>query len=320
MATILNRRENRNVYIWGTGLVLLWGAVIFSIAYWWQYNRMDIFYCVLGGNKLGDDNNRWSTLFQHSEMGKCAPLDEDKHWALMKKASEEWNWAEAHFFMSLLHGYGYFFNENLDDIYVVSAIQHRKLNPYEIQKNEEVLYRVRKNFGSGENVDYDLSFHLLEDAAMSNEMHIAKGLISYAYYAGEWGKNGKIKRDIDKSTQWLEVAAKNSSICRSSFYLGYRYRYGIEGELPPNDKKAYQYFRDAYKKLPKDVVPEVSCINAIVEIALMYAEGVGVNRNVQRAEELINEASEITSRHRDIYHPIMQEYIAENKKKILTFL
>ena len=286
---------------------------------WWQHNRMDLL-CLLrywGDGSPGRDayiklisegkENEVPRLYEilkHTEFGKCASLDKEKYWEDIKKASEEYNWPEAHYMLSLIYGYGY--DPNYRENFV--GIDKEKMREQGEKYWFDFSTGAGEKRGDEKNLDLEKSFALLEKAAKGGCV-LAHKLLSYVYHSGEWGRDGRLKIEPDpyKSLAYVEEWAKEGG--RGKFYAGYRYRYGDDYGIESNYKKAHDYFVKAAAHRTDSPIGTMA-VDAMVELAVMYGKGIGVEQDKGKAAEWINKATEIAKDEND------KIYIEQKRQEI----
>lgn len=301
----------------GIVFVLIWLVIILGVVYWWNHNRMDYLNCFFN-DSMGEFYIRWTVLTQHTPGGQCGALDEEKHWLLVEKASKEWDWEEAHLLLAVKHGYGGYFNRAVpSDLYNYSYRTRPDINPDEIEINKQNMFALSEDFGDGKNLDYEESLRLLKKSAEQN-YELAQNYLSHVYYVGKWGKDYTVEQDINNAMYWLEKAANDKTrtqYCNASFYAGYYYRYGVKDRLKADDTKAYNYFS---KIENKQYIDSIFCIQSMVELARMYAEGRGVEKNEQQAMEWLNKALQVVENPAYGKEKVRQ-YVITNKKDIENY-
>lgn len=264
---------------------------------WMQHNRYEVFYCLLEtfsegifpnhisetylnrltkGETEFDGFSRLNLLLRYTEYGRCAPLDEEKFRQIAKNTADEYNWPESYFIQALIYGYGGFVEGKL------GSPTDILLFPLWVYTEEE-RYRIKNDFGNGKDLNLSLSFALLKKSAESGN-HTAQEFLSGAYYRGYWGKaNGLyIGTDYKQSTEWLESAAK-IEVGYANLYIGHRYRYAGNYGLQPDYQKAYQHYTAA-------AASEDAIFDAMLELAIMSGEGIGIEASAEQAVMWLDKA------------------------------
>ena len=164
--------------------------------------------------------------------------------------------------------------------------------------------------GYGCSMDFDKAFSFYQKAAYKGEMSAIVNLAE-CYELGKgteinndsaliWYekgiKYGKLKRkakvrygyivafikdDAKKGMEYLNEAAKEGS-GTALFYLGKIYDFGIGG-IPKDDLKAVQYYKES---IETETIPF-----ALTHLANHYYEGTGIQKNVEKAIELYQDAA-----------------------------
>lgn len=272
---------------------------VVSVPLWWQYNRVNE-HClrhlfisgVWGDGGPGirsyiqrltkEPHYRSVLLYVYTEHSiGCAPLDEEKSWRLAHKMSEEYGWADADLLLAFKYGYGGFVDGKFG--YTYSKLPH-----WAYAEKDQFL-KIHDNFGNGKELDSSRSFALLKKAAEAGDVS-AQLIISHVYYTGYWGKAASLSVGVNyrESTKWLEKALmpddKTSGV--PNLYAGHRYRYAENYGLHPDYQKAYQYYIAAASG-------DQQVFDAMLELAIMYREGIGVEASVEQAMMWLDKGQEV---------------------------
>lgn len=249
------------------------------------------------GKARGASAARLDFLKRHTQYGRCAPVDEEQYMYWVRKMSAERDWPEAHYLLALRYGYGGFVDGKLDvnphgggysfarpdNAGEVEHIPLWAMDWYQVDT-------LPSNQGSGEGLDLEKSFALLKEAAEKGDLRAASAL-ERAYVTGFWGKDNAmvVEVDYEKATQSHERYIKGYGGNVYTFYtVGHRYHHAEEYGLRRDDAKAYEYMA----KVASSERRHGRMLDAMLELALMYKEGVGVVSSAEEARVWLGKAEQ----------------------------
>lgn len=244
-----------------------------------------------GAGKHAATMARLDFLAVHTQHGICAPLDEERYAHWVQKMSAERDWSEAHYLLAFKYGYGGFVNGELGKVGINSHSEFADERFIPAWANDAyIITAVPDRWGSGEELDLETSFAMLERAAEGG-YDDAQWFLAHAYASGVWGKDGALAVGVDyeKSTQWLEEFAAQQVGSEFVFYmLGERYYRAEEYGLQRDDAKVYEYMGKAAGSERRHVYS----LDAMLELALMHQEGIGVAPSAAEAQAWLGKAEQ----------------------------
>lgn len=122
----------------------------------------------------------------------------------------------------------------------------------------------------------------------------AQFTLGMMYYNGE-----NVKQDYEQAFYWLKKATDKRPTTRSRGLLAYMYLKGIG--CRKDDEQAFKMFKEISEQNESDVVQEMTFLDgyaldalrgAQLNLGLMYADGIGTNQDLEKAEFWLNKVAE----------------------------
>ncbi len=285
--------------------------------FWWKHNRMELICVIKGlwgdggigypralkeaqeasadGDYLEWFGSRIFLLNRYAPDGKCAPQNREKYFLFAEETAEKYGWPYSQYITALRYGYG-------DHYYTTNPYRKEADAAPSPDSPRPLMPRFfgDSDFGDGKDLRPEKSFALMQKAA-EQDFRLAMQALSDIYLTGRWGKNGVLTVGVDaeKSLHWLERAAEDGSY-EARLEAGIRRRYGEKYGLAPDYKKARAHFLFLAEKESDGEYSEYFALfvgGAMTELALMHAEGAGVERDPEHARVWMKKAEQTVSPH-----------------------
>ena len=297
----------KKIYIFSSVLVILalLAMLTYSTVQWWGHNRMDVL-CLSSGiwpgskNHLaiekkalsGDEASQNKLIFDYnaSKGGFCMPYDEKNFRDFIVETAEQ-GWTKSQ--VLLAHSIGGLLSNNSGRREFLAD------EPLDVKKAFRLVQDAANNNDRWAQYDMSLAYLVgkwgdvnVHSVGCGKDGKVLNGVtdkrdwwsrcsLSKAYLAGRWGKKSvHIGKDLEKSEEWLRkaVAQGNSS---AMYDMARRYRYGDFGTVID-----YSQAFEIFMKLSTNYQDA----HAMVELAGMYIEGLGVITDYKQAQLWIERA------------------------------
>ncbi len=243
----------------------------------------DIFECC----KLAVEHNDWTyevayTLAEYYEQGKGTAKDMTKAVQLYCKVAEDCYGYDKY----ILKVVDFYYKGLLDG--VVSDKQLSKIIlKLDLNENTAYIYREIGKFGN-QTIAYRLGhYYSKKDKGLAFEWWLKaaeKGNANAMCNVGNCYERGYgVRQNYAKAEKWYLLSAEKNDHC-ACYSLGYFYEYGLSGVVDYD--KAFEYYNKAWDMVTNNYDKEHNGSIAY-DLARMYREGKGVEKDMEKAFELL---------------------------------